>query len=59
MDGKMTKRPFTAKGHSVRIKPLKVRHYVTKSNLIVLFLSFLCINIDLSIRFIFLTLYMT
>ena len=45
--------------HIVGIEPLKTRHDVTKSHLIVLLLSLLCINIDLSIQLISLTLYMT
>ena len=43
----------------VEIKPLKARHDVIKSNLIVLLLSLLCIDIDLSIQLISLTLNMT
>ena len=43
----------------VRIKPLKVRHDVTKLDLTVSLLSLWCIDIDLSIQSMSLTLYMT
>ena len=44
---------------NVGIKPLKARHDVTKLDLIVLFLLLWCIDIDLSIQTMSLTLYMT
>ena len=44
---------------NVGIKPLKSRHDVTKLDLIVLFLLLWCIDIDLSIQTMSLTLYMT
>ena len=47
------------KNESVGISPLKARHDVTKLELIVPFLSFWCIDIDLSIQPMSLTLYMT
>ena len=47
------------KNESVEIRPLKARHDVTKLELIVPFLSFWCIDIDLSIQPMSLTLYMT
>ena len=43
----------------VGIKPLKVKHNVTKLNLIVHLLSFWYIDIDLSIQLMSLTLYIT
>ena len=41
------------------LRPLNAKHDVTKSDLITLLLSFTCINIDLNIQPISLTLYMT
>ena len=43
----------------VGIERLKTRHDVTNVDLTILFLSFWCINIDLIIQPMFLTLYMT
>ena len=44
---------------TVGIKPLKAKHDVTKSDLIVLLLFFVCIDINLNIQPLYLTLYMT
>ena len=44
---------------TVGIEPLKARHDVTKSDLTIPLLSIWCIDIDLSIQSISLTLYMT
>ena len=44
---------------SVGIEPLKARHDVTKLDLTIPLLSLWCIDIDLSIQLISLTLYMT
>ena len=43
----------------VRMEPLKTRHDVTNVDLTIIFLSFWCINIDLIIQPMSLTLYMT
>ena len=43
----------------IRIGSLKARHNVIKLDLTIPLLSFWCIDIDLSIQFISLTLYMT
>ena len=53
--------PFYFQGQQefVKIEPLKARHDVTKLDLTLSLLSLWCINIDLSIQPIFLTLYMT
>ena len=44
---------------NVGIEPLKARYDVTKLDLTILLLSFWCIDINLSIQFMSLTLYMT
>ena len=57
---KFLNHPFThPQGVLVGIEPLKVRHDVTKLDLTIPLLSFWCIDIGLSIQFIFLTMYMT